>query len=86
VEGIYESKCSQSDKLNQERKGKKQEHEEYKRDSQKHLTNRIPKDMRRLGPPFPLQSFGSYTNSPICGPLSQETLRGEENLGKKEIK
>jgi hypothetical protein len=29
-------------------------------------------------------AIGSYTNSLICGPLSQENLRGGENLGKEE--
>jgi hypothetical protein len=31
-------------------------------------------------------NIGSYTNSPIYGPLSQEALRGGENLGKEEAK
>jgi hypothetical protein len=46
--------------MNQTKKERgKQEREEHKHDidSQKHLTNRIPKDTRRLGPPFPLQSL-----------------------------
>ena len=35
---------------------------------------------------IPATIFGSYTNSPICGPLSQENLRGGENLEKDEVK
>jgi hypothetical protein len=34
----------------------KQEHEEHECDSQKHLTNQIPEDTRKLGPPFPTKS------------------------------
>jgi hypothetical protein len=52
----YVSKCSQNNELSQERKGKKQEREEHGRDSQKHLTNWILEDTRRLGPPFPTKS------------------------------
>jgi hypothetical protein len=33
---------------------------------------------------IPAAIFGSYTNSPICGPLLQETLRGWGNYGGKE--
>jgi hypothetical protein len=35
---------------------------------------------------IPAAIFGSYTKSRICGPLSQETLRGGKNLGKEEAK
>jgi hypothetical protein len=68
------------------RKGKTQEREEQNANHKEHIINRIPKDTRRLGLPFPAAIFGSYTNSPICGPLSQETLRGWENKGRKKGK
>ena len=35
---------------------------------------------------IPAAIFGSYTNSPICGPLSQENLRGGKHLEKDEAK
>ena len=35
---------------------------------------------------IPAAIFGSYTNSPIYGPLSQEYQRGGENLEKDEAK
>ena len=56
-----ESKRSQNDESSQERMGEKQEREEHERDSQKHLTNRIRGDTRRLGPPFPTKITGSIT-------------------------
>ena len=52
-----ESKRSQNDESNHTREEGKEEREEHKRDSQEQLTNRIPGDMRRLGPPFLLQSL-----------------------------
>ena len=56
-----ESKHSQNDESSQDRNGEKQEREERKRDSQKHLTNQIPEDTSRLGPPFPTKITGSIT-------------------------
>jgi hypothetical protein len=37
------------------RKGKTQEREEQNANHKEHIINRIPEDMRRLGPSFPLQ-------------------------------
>ena len=71
--------------MRQEQEGEKQEHEEHKRESQKHLTNRISEDTRRLGPPFPLQSL-VLTQILQFVDLSQENLRGGENLEKDEAK
>ena len=56
-----ESKCSQNDESSQERNGKKQKREEHERESQKNLTNQIPEDTRRLGPPFPTKIIGLIT-------------------------
>ena len=56
-----ESKRSQNDESSQERMGEKQEREEHERDSQKHLTNQILKDTRRLGPIFPTKIIGLIT-------------------------
>jgi hypothetical protein len=35
---------------------------------------------------IPAAIFSSYTNSPICGPLPQENIRREGNLGKEKAK
>ena len=74
-----ESNRFQNDESKQEREGWEQEREELKRDSQKHLTNRIPEDKRRLRPPFPLQNLSAYTNSWICGPLPHKNPKGRGN-------
>ena len=45
-----------------------------------------PRGHEEVRASIPTTIFASYTNSPICGPLSQENLRGGENLEKDEAK
>jgi hypothetical protein len=51
------SKCQ----IEPTKKVEKQERKEHKRDSQKHLTNQISEDTRRLEPPFPTKIIVSIT-------------------------
>ena len=63
------------------KKGGKEEREKHKRGSQKYLTNRIPEDTKRLGPPFPTKNTGLITSEPL-----EKNLEEEENLERERWK
>jgi hypothetical protein len=68
------------------KKGGEEEREEQKHKSQRTDHKSNPEGHEEVKASILAANFGSYTNSLIYGPLSQETLRRGENLGKKEAK
>jgi hypothetical protein len=80
------SKWYQNDKSSHTRKGGEEEREEQKHKSQRTHHKLNPGGHEKVKATIPTANFGSYTNSLICGPLSQETQRGGKNLGKEEAK
>jgi hypothetical protein len=72
------SKRSQNDESRQERKGKVEEHEEQNVNHKKLITNRILKDTRWQGPPFPLQNLEFLHKSLNLWTSLTRTLKGGE--------
>jgi hypothetical protein len=66
------------------RKGKPQKREEQNANHKEHITNRIPKDTKGLGPPFPLQYLVLTQIHQFVDLSYKKNPKGMGKLGKEE--